>query len=189
MRLAAPLLACFLGVLAAPAPILAADPPAGMVDAEGGLRHEATGIRLPKWLKGLRRNLSGGDAVVAIYTPSRYHRIEDLNVAAGVGAVRTAMDLAALRHEAWEEMGRIATPVAIAETGFSWPGHPDAATFYGSYWVGRFRKTYWLAWEKGWQVLVTVTTLRSNADKNEELSGFVAREIFGGAAVEPAPAP
>jgi hypothetical protein len=188
LKLAAALAALLLAV-ANPAPVRAADPPPGMVEVKGGLRHEATGISLPKWLKGLRRHHRGGNPIVAIYIPSSRHLIEDLNVSAGIARVPGSLDRARLSHLAWSDMGKIAVPEVIAESSFAWPGHPNAVTFYGAYNVGYFRKTYWQASDGGWHVLVVVTTLRDRAEKMEELSRLAASEIFGGATLAAASQP
>lgn len=174
----------------APAPAFAADPIPGMVETGGGLRHAASGVNYPKWLKGLRRNLSGGESVVAIYTPSSpYRRLQDLHVGVAVGPVSGRMDRAKLSRLAWTDMGKDGVPQVIAETSFTWPGHPEAVTFHGSYLLGRHRRSYWAAWDGGWNVFVTATTSRDRDEKMEEMSLLIAKEIFGGAALAPAPAP
>ena len=57
----------------APAGAAPADPPApppGTVKAEGGLRHEATGIVFPDELEGMRPIVTGTDLIMAMYMPS-----------------------------------------------------------------------------------------------------------------------
>jgi hypothetical protein len=189
MRRVAVLASLSLAVLA-PAPAFAADPIPGMVETGGGLRHAASGVNYPKWLKGLRRNLSGGESVVAIYTPSSpYRRLQDLHVGVAVGPAAERMDRAKLSRLAWTDMGKDGVPVVIAETSFAWEGHPEAITFHGAYFVGDHRKSYWIAWDNGWNVFVTATTSRDRDEKMGELSVLIAKEILGGATLAPARTP
>ena len=103
-----------------------------------------------------------------------------------MGPVSERMDRAKLGRSAWTDMGKDGVPQAIAETSFSWPGHPEAVTFHGSYLVGRHRRSYWAAWDDGWNVFVTATTSSDRDEKMEELSRLIAAEIFGGATLAPA---
>jgi hypothetical protein len=77
----------------------------------------------------------------------------------------------------------------VEESTFTWPGHPDAATFHGRYIVGPYRKDYWRGHDGGWEINAIVTTPRRDEKLTETLSAAVAAEVFGGATLNPPASP
>lgn len=180
-------ISCFalLAVLAAAPAASAPDPapPAGMVAVEGGLKHEETGATLPDSLGGMSRVVSSARGVMAMYMPKNLNEMLLGKVALiGIDKFdRPKPDMATMREDARGAFHETGVPVVVEESAFDWPGHPEAATFHGRYIVGPYRKDYWRAHDKGWEVNAIVTTPRRDEKLTEKLSKAVADEVFGGA--------
>jgi hypothetical protein len=176
------LAAALIAAPAASAPDKA--PPAGMVAVAGGLRHEATGVTLPDTLGGMARVVSSARGVMAMYMPKNLNEMLAGKVALiGIDKFdRPKPDFATMREDARGTFHETGTAVPVEESAFTWPGHPDAATFHGRYVVGPYRKDYWRASDQGWEVNAIVTTPRGDGKLTEKLSQAVAADVFGGAA-------
>lgn len=171
------------------APVLAADPPPGMVAAEGALRHEATGATLPDELDGMRATVTDVAGVTALYIPTDLNEMMRGNAAImGIMEMANRPDYAGMREGARGSFHETGVPAIIEEGVFDWPGHPEAVTFHGLYTVGPYRKDYWRAHDKGWDVTVIVTSPRGASKASERRSRLVAEKIYGGAVLKAAPA-
>jgi hypothetical protein len=164
-------------------PALAADPPpAGMVKAEGALRHEATGATFPDELDGMRPFVSGEQGIMALYVPTDAKEMLKGNaIIMGVMQMEARPDFAGMREGARGSFHETGVPMVIAESAFTWPGHPEAVTFLGTYVVGAYRKHYWRAHDNGWDVTVIVTSPRAAEERAEHRSKLVAEKVYGGA--------
>jgi hypothetical protein len=171
-------------------PAFAADPPAGMVRAEGGLRHEATGVVVPDELDGMRPFVSGTEIVMALYMPANPNDLLTGNAAIiGISRMEQGPDYAGMQRLARESFHETGVPSVIEESAFTWPGHPDAVTFHGLYTVGPYRKDYWRGLDKGWDATMIVTSPRNAKKRSEKRSRIVAEKVYGGAVIVRAPAP
>ncbi len=177
--------AMFAALAAAPA-VSARDeppPPPGTTAVAGGFRHEATGLTLPDSLGGMGRIVSSSRGIMAMYAPRDLNEMLAGKVAmVGIDKFdRPRPDFATMREDARGSFHETGVPVAVEESTFAWPGHPQAATFHGRYVVGPYRKDYWRAHDQGWEVNAIVTTPRRDEKLTEKLSKAVAADIFGGA--------
>lgn len=171
------------------APLLAADPPPGMVAVDGALRHQETGAMLPDEFDGMRPAVTNVAGVTALYIPADLNEMVRGNAAImGITASTIVPTFAGMREGARGSFHETGVPAVIEESAFDWPGHPEAVTFHGLYTVGPYRKDYWHAHDKGWSVIVIVTSPRGGAKASERRSRLVAEKVYGGAVLRPAPA-
>ena len=180
----------FAALAAAPAASADKAPPAGMVAVDGALKHEATGLKLPDSLGGMTRIVTSSPGVMAMYMPKDMNEMLAGKVALiGIEKFdRPKPEFATMKEDARGAFHETGVPVPIEESTFTWPGHPDAATFHGRYVVGPYRKDYWRASDQGWEVNAIVTTPRRDEKLTDRLSQAVAAEVFGGAVFTPAAA-
>jgi hypothetical protein len=166
-------------------------PPGFAEEKHGLLRHQATGLALPKAIGPYARAmLSEGKAtIVAIYIPRQVGPVEQHDIAVAIGSSGTAVTRDEQRAGIRAEVERIGTPEILAEESFAWPGHPAAQSFHGAYVVGRFRKEYWSAADGAARALAVITVGRQDSEQMALLSAAVAASVFGGAAPAPTPKP
>jgi hypothetical protein len=172
----------------APAGAAPADPPApppGTVKAEGGLRHEATGIVFPDELEGMRPIVTGTDLIMAMYMPSNPMEMLKGKVAIlGVSKIAEDPGHATMAERARESFHETGVPKVVSEGRFDWPGHPKATTFHGVYEVGPYHKEYWRGWDGGWDATMIVTSPRGDRKLAGRVSAAVAAKVYGGAVVK-----